>query len=134
MVDPIERIVQPPYVLHLRNSPVVSIEQVRVRSLNREEWRVMTSGLQFSNSRWGIDMFTVVGLDEVEVTYTAGLESQATPYLKLVILRVASREMQNLTDDVVGLKDLNTREVAIRDVGLTDADKATLKRWRRRQI
>jgi hypothetical protein len=51
-----------------------------------------------------------------------------------LVLRVASREMQNLTDDVVGLKDLNTREVAIRDVGLTDGDKATLKRWRRRQI
>jgi hypothetical protein len=134
MVDPIERIVQPPYVLHLRNSPVVSVEQIRVRSLNREEWRILNSGLQYSHSRWGIDMFTVVGLDEVEVTYTAGLTDEATPYLKLLILRVASREMQNLTDDVVGLKDLGTREVALREIGLNDSDKMTLRRWRRRQI
>jgi hypothetical protein len=134
MVDPIERIVQPPYGLHLRNSPVSEVSEIKLRSLNREEWRILTPGLQYSVSRWGVDMFTVVGLDEIDITYTAGLEAQATPYLKLVILRVASREMQNLTDDVVGLKDLNTREVAIREVGLTDADKATLKRWRRRQI
>lgn len=133
-VDPIERVVQPPYVLHLNNSPVVEVEQVRRKGLNEASWTVMTPGQQYSVSKWGIDLFNVVSYDQIEVSYTAGLNGVDIPYLKLLILRIASREMQNLTDDVVGLKDLTTREVAVRDVGLTDADKATLKRWRRRQI
>lgn len=133
-VDPIERVVQPPYVLHLNNSPVVSVSLVRRKGLNEASYTTMVAGQQYSVSGYGIDLFSVVSFDRVEVTYTAGLDGDAIPYLKLLVLRVASREMQNLTDDVVGLKDLTTREVAIRDVGLTDGDKATLKRWRRRQI
>jgi hypothetical protein len=133
-VDPIERVVQPPYVLHLNNSPVVSVSLVRRKGLNEASFTTMVAGQQYSVSNYGIDLFNVVSFDRVQVTYTAGLDGDDIPYLKLLVLRVASREMQNLTDDVVGLKDLNTREVAIRDVGLTDGDKATLKRWRRRQI
>ena len=133
-VDPIERVVQPPYVLHLNNSPVVDVSLVRRKGLNEASYTTMVAGQQYSVSGYGIDLFSVESFDRIEVTYTAGLDGDAIPYLKLLVLRVASREMQNLTDDVVGLKDLTTREVAIRDVGLTDGDKATLKRWRRRQI
>jgi hypothetical protein len=133
-VLPIERAVQPPYVLHLNNSPVASVSLVRRKGLNEASYTTMIAGQQYSVSGYGIDLFNVVSFDRIEVTYTAGLDGDAIPYLKLLVLRVASREMQNLTDDVVGLKDLTTREVAIRDVGLTDGDKATLKRWRRRQI
>lgn len=133
-LDPLEYVIQPPYTLHLNNSPVVEVEQVRVKGLYEESFAVLQHGTEWSASKWGVDLFSVISLDEVEVTYTAGLDGDAIPYLKLLVLRVASREMQNLTDDVVGLKQLDTREVAVREIGLTDADKATLKRWRRRQI
>lgn len=133
-VDALERVVQPPFVLHLNQSPVVSVDLVRRKGLNENSWTTMVEGQQYSASKWGLDMFNVVSFDEVEVTYTAGLDGANIPYLKLLVLRVASREMQNLTDDVVGLKQMDTREVAVREVGLTDADMAVLKRWRRRQI
>ena len=132
--DSIERIVEPPYTLHLRQSPVSTVEEVRVKGRAAASWTTLTAGTQYVASRWGIDMFSVQAFDQVEVTYTAGLEEQAQKYIRLLILRVASREMQNLTDDVVGLKDLNTREVAVQDVGLTERDLMVLKRWRRRQI
>ena len=133
-VDTIERVVQPPYVIHLNYSPVVSVDLVRRRGLSENSWTTLEEGPHFSSSKWGLDMFSVVSYDDIEVTYTAGLDGNEIPYLKLLVLRVASREMQNLTDDVVGLKQMDTREVAVREVGLSEADKAVLKRWRRRQI
>lgn len=132
--DSIERVVEPPYTLHLRQSPVTAVSEVRVKGRGAPSWTTLDAGTQYATTRWGIEMFAVQAFDEIKVTYTAGLEESAQKYIKLLILRVASREMQNLTDDVVGLKDLNTREVAVKDVGLTDRDLLALKRWRRRQI
>jgi hypothetical protein len=54
--------------------------------------------------------------------------------LKLIILRAASREVQNLHDDVVGMKDLTTRNVAPMVTGFTPEEMNSVKRWRRVRI
>jgi hypothetical protein len=51
-----------------------------------------------------------------------------------VILRAAAREMQNMTDDVVGLKDFQNRQATIADIGLTDAERRALRNFKRRNI
>ena len=66
--------------------------------------------------------------------YTAGVAGANYPYLKLLILRAASREVQNLHDDVVGLKDLETRDVATDVTGFTEAELKSVQRFRRRRI
>ena len=51
-----------------------------------------------------------------------------------MILRAATREMQNMHDDVVGVKDLNTRNVAPLETGFTDRELMALKRYRRVRV
>ena len=41
--------------------------------------------------------------------------------------------MQNMTDDVLGLKDFQNRGATIADIGLTDADRKALRRLRRKK-
>jgi hypothetical protein len=53
---------------------------------------------------------------------------------KLMILRAATREMQNMHDDVVGVKDLNPRNVAPMETGFTEKELLALRRYRRRRI
>ena len=54
--------------------------------------------------------------------------------VSVLILRAASREMQNMHDDVVGIKDLNPRNVAPLETGFTERELLALRRWRRRRI
>ena len=81
-------------------------------------------------------MFRVNDNDKIVINYTAGLDSTAdnTSALKLVILRAASREVQNLHDDVVGMKDLTTRNVAPVETGFTPEELNSVKRWRRVRV
>jgi len=72
--------------------------------------------------------------DVVTITYTAGLDGDNIPAFKLMILRAATREMQNMHDDVVGVKDLNTRNVAPLETGFTDRELMALKRYRRVRV
>lgn len=130
----LNNLVAPPYSLHLRQSPVRDVQQVRVKNRTSTTWDVHAKGTQWMQTRWGIEMFNVLAFDEIEVTYTAGLDGDEIPYFRVLILRAASREMQNMVDDVVGLKDLNARQITIKEIGLTEAEKAMLKRYRRRQI
>jgi hypothetical protein len=51
-----------------------------------------------------------------------------------MILRAASREMQNMHDDVVGIKDLEARNVAPMETGFLEKELAAVKRWRRVRI
>ena len=53
---------------------------------------------------------------------------------KLMILRAATREMQNMHDDVVGVKDLNSRNVAPLETGFLEKELNAIRRWRRRRI
>jgi hypothetical protein len=130
----IEPLVQPPYQLHLNNSPVIAVDEVRLKGRLDPQYRVLVEGRDYIATKWGIDTWAAWQHDRIEVTYTAGLDGGNLPYLKLMILRVASREMENQTDDVVGLKDLETNQVRAETVGLTEAEKAGLKRYRRMQV
>jgi hypothetical protein len=42
--------------------------------------------------------------------------------------------MQNMHDDVVGIKDLETRNVAPLETGFTERELLSVKRWKRVRI
>ena len=95
----------------MRNSPIVSVIEVRVKPQFGQE-RVLVEESDYVVRRYGIDYFFGFSNDVVTVNYTAGLDGENIKMFKLMILRAATREMQNMHDDVVGVKDLNTRNVA----------------------
>ena len=84
--------------------------------------------------RWGLELFGAMPNDRVVVTYKGGLNGGSIPTLKLMILRAATREMQNMHDDVVGVKDLNPRNVAVAETGFLEKELLILKTFRRRRI
>ena len=83
---------------------------------------------------YGIDLFNAYANDRVEVTYTAGLDGANIKAFKILLLRAATREMQNMHDDVVGLKDLTTRNVAPLETGFSDRELMSIKRYRRVRV
>ena len=48
-----------------------------------------------------------------------------------MILRAATREMQNMHDDVVGIKDLESRNVAPMETGFLEKELLAVKKYRR---
>ena len=125
---------QPPNTLYLRNSPVVSVESVVIRQQTQATGTAQTTGRDYVVRRYGIDLFRAYANDEVTVTYTAGLGGDSIKVFKLMILRAATREMQNMHDDVVGVKDLETRNVAPLEVGFLEKELLAVKRWKRIRI
>ena len=83
---------------------------------------------------YGIDLFNAFANDRIEVTYTAGLDGPNIKAFKILMLRAATREMQNMHDDVVGLKDLTTRNVAPLETGFSDRELFTLRKYRRVRV
>jgi hypothetical protein len=124
----------PAHVLYLDRSPVASVESVVKYDVVTGASTQMVEGNDYVPVKFGLYVYNVYGGERIEIDYTAGLDGENIPYLKLMVLRAASRETQNLHDDVVGLKDLNTREVALADVGFTDMEAARLKRMKRQRI
>lgn len=84
--------------------------------------------------RYGVDIYRTFANDTINITYTAGLAGENIKHFKLLILRAASREMQNMHDDVVGLKDLETRNVAPMTTGFTAEEIQSIRRHRRVRI
>ena len=84
--------------------------------------------------KYGLDVFNTYADDIITVTYTGGLAGTNIPALKLFILRAATREMQNMHDDVVGVKDLETRNVAPLQTGFLETELMMLKRYRKNRI
>jgi len=74
------------------------------------------------------------GNDVFEISYNAGLDGSSIPVFKLLILRAATREMQNMHDDVVGIKDLEPRNVAPMETGFTDRELASVKSYKRVRV
>jgi hypothetical protein len=72
--------------------------------------------------------------DKLTVTYNAGMAGATIPTLKLMILRAATREMQNMHDDVVGIKDLEPRNVAPMETGFSERELLAIKRYRRVRV
>lgn len=125
---------QPPNTIYLRNSPVVEVESVTVRQQTQQAPTTMVAGRDYVVRRWGIDLYRVYANDEVTVSYTAGLDGDAIRMFKLMILRAATREMTNMHDDVVGVKDLEARNVAVMETGFLEKELLAMKRWRRVRI
>lgn len=92
------------------------------------------TGNDYVVHRYGVELFRGFPNDVVEVEYSGGLDGEAIKMFKLFILRAATREMQNMHDDVVGVKDLTTRNVAPLETGFTERELLALRRWRRRRI
>lgn len=124
----------PPYTLYIRNSPIQSVESVSVYAPESQTPIVLVEGRDYIVQRYGIDVNRCQHDDRVRVVYTAGLDAQANRLCKLAILRAAAREMQNMHDDVVSIKDLTTRNTGPVVTGFTEAELLTLKRWRRRSV
>lgn len=125
--------VQPPVTVYLRNTPVVSVDEVILTNPSGTV-TVQEEGRDFVVQRYGIDLFRAYPNDKVTVTYAGGLDGEAITMFRLMILRAATREMQNMHDDVVGIKDLNTRNVAPLQTGFLDSELRTLKRYKRMMI
>lgn len=124
----------PPQTVYLRNSPVVSVDSVLIRQQTEIAGTAQVEGRDFVVRRYGIDLYRAFANDEVTITYTAGLEGSMIKVFKLMILRAATREMQNMHDDVVGVKDLETRNVAPVEVGFLEKELLAVKRWRRVRV
>lgn len=92
------------------------------------------TGNDYTVQRYGLELYRGFPNDIVEVTYTGGLDGENVGLFKLFILRAATREMQNMHDDVVGVKDLNPRNVAPLETGFTEKELLALRRYRRRRI
>lgn len=124
---------QPPTTVYLKNTPVVSVTEVKHKPLNGTE-NTLVADRDYVVRDFGIDIPYVYADDKVTVTYQGGLGGASIPGLKLLILRAATREMQNMHDDVVGVKDLETRNVAPLQTGFLETELMTLKRYRKNRI
>lgn len=124
----------PPQTLYLRNTPVVSVEEVSIKPVMSASVIVLVDEQDYMVRKFGIDIFNASADDLVTVKYHAGIDGSALPLFKLMILRAATREMQNMHDDVVGVKDLNARNVATLDVGFTDRELLSVKRYKRVRV
>lgn len=130
---------RPPYfsvpavTVYARNSPVNEVTNIYISTAAGASVSV-TEGLDYVVQRYGIDLYRAGPNDSVTFTYSAGLDGPEIKIFRLLILRAASREMQNMHDDVVGIKDLETRNVAPLTTGYTQEELQSVRRYRRVRI
>jgi len=84
--------------------------------------------------KFGVEIPQATNSEILNIVYVAGLDGLTIPSFKLQILRAAARELQNMHDDTVGMKDLETRNIAPIEIGFSDAELRSLKRHQRRQV
>lgn len=126
--------VGPTYTLPLAHSPVVSVSTVEIVGPEMVTPLVLQEERDYLVRKFGIEFYNVAANDMIHIVYDAGLDGEAIPVFKLLILRAATREMQNMHDDVVGVKDLAPRNVAPMVTGFTQDEIASVKRWRRVRV
>lgn len=95
---------------------------------------VTANGEDYTVRRYGVDIYTGFANDIIKITYTGGVDGPNIKMFKLMILRAATREMQNMHDDVVGVKDLNPRGVSVSETGFMENELIAIKRYSRRRI
>ena len=95
---------------------------------------VQVAETDFLKRDYGVDLYNAYANDKVDITYTAGLDGANIKAFKILILRAAAREMQNMYDDTVGLKDLTTRNIAPLETGFTERELASIRRYRRVRV
>lgn len=141
---------RPPSTIYLENSPIIQIDAVVVlppgpiagpmpapgpgADYLEDEVTVLLPGSGYIVRPYGIDLAYAATNHRVVVTYKAGLDGENIKVFKLLMLRAATREMQNMHDDVVGIKDLTTRNVAPLDTGFSDRELQSVKRYRRVRV
>jgi hypothetical protein len=125
--------VRPAVTVYIRNSPIVSVDGITIYPAVGASVAAREN-TDYVTHRYGIDLYRAMPNDRIEIVYTAGLDGPALPVFKLLILRAAAREVQNMHDDVVGLKDLETRNVGPLITGFTPEELQSVKRWRRVRI
>lgn len=125
--------VQPPATIYLRNTPVVAVQSLTLTNPDGIV-SVQEEGRDFVVQRYGVDLYRGYPNDVVTINYSGGLDGESITVFRLMILRAAAREMQNMHDDVVGIKDLNPREVAPMQTGFLDSELMILKRYKRMMI
>jgi hypothetical protein len=125
----------PPETVYLRNSPIVTVTSVKRRGASATATEdTLVEYTNYIVRRYGIDVYGSLPNDKVTVTYTAGLVGSGIPMFKLMILRAAAREMQNMHDDVVGIKDLDPRETTLAEIGFMEKELLAIKRYRRVRV
>jgi len=126
---------QPPYTVYLSQSPVASVTTLTATGPEPgADAKTLQEGTDFIVQKYGVDVYRTFANDTLNITYTAGLDGTSIPYFKLLILRAASREMQNMHDDVVGIKDLETRNVGPATTGFTPEEIQSLRKYRRVRV
>lgn len=123
----------PPPTVYLKNTPIVSVDEVKVKPLFGTE-KVLQEEVDYITRKYGIDYYYGWSDDLVTITYTAGLDGASIPIFKILIIRAASREMQNMYDDVVGVKDLNTRGTGPLVTGFLDSELGSIRKYRRVRV
>ncbi len=122
------------YMVSANNSPITLVESLTVTSPGGDP-STLLEGEHFTVRKFGVEIYRGLGADSViDLVYKAGIDGTDIAYFKIVILRAASRETQNMHDDVVGIKDLETRNVGPLVTGFLDTELKMLKRWRRQRI
>lgn len=122
------------FVLSLANSPVSEVTELLAIQPGGSSG-ALTEGEDFTVRKFGVEIRNGIGADfKLDVTYKGGLDGTDIAYFKLAILRAAARETQNMHDDVVGIKDLETRNVAPLETGFLESELNILKRWKRKKI
>jgi hypothetical protein len=125
----------PPYTLYVRNSPISSVETITVTSPTPGSVpEVLVEGTDYVVRRYGVDIYRTFANDSIEIEYSAGLAGSEIKIFRLLILRAASREMQNMHDDVVGIKDLETRNTAPLTTGFSEEELRSVKKWKRVRV
>ena len=125
----------PPETVYLRNSPIVTVTSVKRRGASATATEdTLVEYTNYIVRRYGIDVYGSLPNDKITVTYTAGLVGANIPVLKLMILRAVAREMQNMHDDVVGIKDLAPRETTLAEIGFLEKELLAIKRYRRVRV
>ena len=115
----------PIYTLYLDNSPVISVTSVSITPASASA----TATTQVAEQD-----FNAYANDQITVTYSAGLDGPIIQVFKSLMLRAATREVQNMHDDTVGLKDLTTRNVAPLETGFSERELQSIKRYRRVRV
>ncbi len=120
------------YILYPQNTPIVSVSSLNIRpQSSNPSITTLTEGDDFFVRSFGIEVPRATGGDIITFTYDAGLPAKHASTLKLLILRAASRELTNMTDDAVGLKDLNTTDSVPGVPGFTDNELRSVRKLRR---
>lgn len=126
-----------PITIPLNNSPVSSIVSIKASSTgsaNPTE-TTLTENIDYVQRAFGFDLFFVISnFDTLNVTYRAGLNGPELKFFKLLILRAASREAQNLHDDNRGIQDLEAKGAAIQQTGFTEQELRSVKSYIRKRI